>query len=207
MLFNNSEEKLTLELEHLFSQEPNEQTDAKIFELATKLVALDANNHRALYILAQCYHLQIGTDRNIKKAIELYSLLTKNADFNAEDTGFQYKFATALKDTNDNTCFVWYLRASLNGDQYSTYLIGSMLTESNLLGNIPYVKRYDLAMAFMENAIRMDAEQDITDLAKDKLNLMKKEREIKDLALRKEEKICELLESKVNTQLSKGYNN
>ena len=193
MFFKKSNDELTEKLEQLFVQEPNSKIDKKIFNLATQLVNENTNNHKALYILAQCYHMGIGTSVDYEKAIELYDNLIKNENFDTEDENFQFKFATVLRETNNNRCLVWYYYASLNGHQYSTFLIGSLLLESDLMIDIPYAVRYDLAIMFLQKAIQMNKDSEITNIANDCLSLMQSKHKIKKLEIEKQNQIFSLL--------------
>lgn len=193
MFFRKSSDELTDKLEKLFIQEPNPKRDKKTFTLATQLVDENVNNHKALYILAQCYHFGIGTSVNYEKAVELYDTLSKNENFDSDDANFQFKFASVLQETNNSRCLVWYFHASLNGDQYSTFLIGSLLLDGDLMINVPYINRYELATKFLQKAIQMNDDYEITEIANDLLIVMQAKHKINILEIEKQNKIFSLL--------------
>ena len=188
----NNVENIIKELEEKFTQEPSAENDAKIFALATKAYELAPEDGQVIYILAQCYDLAIGVAENIDKALELYEKLTKNNAFDC-DADFQYKLAKVYEKKGNDNCILWYYRASVNGDQWSTYYVGSLLLEGNLMNDIPYQSKYQLAMKFLNKAANMTDDIEIANLAKDKINLNTVENKIRLLEIEKQQKIMSVI--------------
>lgn len=193
MFFKSNINSLLKELEERFLKEGDNDNDRKVFELANKILDCDSGNIQAKYVLAQCYHVGIGTEKDCKKSIELYKQLAKENESCGNNLDFQCKYANALEEAGNVQCLTWLLRASLNGDQYSTYRIGSLLLESDLLKDIPYPLRYELSNIYLKKASMMTDDIETALIAKNTLNIQIAENKLRINEIEKQQEIMSVL--------------
>ena len=199
MFFKKNKKDLTEQLVELWGKDANAENNAKVFALATRLAEENQENIDAVYILAQCYYVGIGTEINYDKAVELFNLLANNETFDADnDVKFQIKYGDALEKLGDNSCLTWYGKAARNGDQYSAIDVANLLLESNLMIDIPYEQRYALAVAYYKRAVEIGEDEKVTHFAQDSMAIWAvKNEKLRPLEIEKQKAIMKILEDLV----------
>jgi len=81
--------------------------------------AIKGNLQATLY-LGELYHLGIGTELNMKKAVEYYTIAAKHGNVDAQATlGYIFENDMYGVEKNYKTAIFWYKKAALGGDEYA----------------------------------------------------------------------------------------
>ena len=90
-------------------------------------------NLQATLYLGELYHLGIGTELNMKKAVEYYTIAAKRGNVDAQTTlGYIFENDMYGVVKNYKTAIFWYKKAANGGDEYAKERLEKL---SNMQGN------------------------------------------------------------------------